>query len=185
MRVRARALVVASLLSLVGCNATKNPITPKGTELFALSQSKATRAEFVKATVGAKTSKDFVVNVHPDGTVPFTVDVHVVFASVDLVEGGKTTHHTAPIEMRATVGDNTGWDLGGSCEEGPSYQMGPLDDAGVMISPEPLIQDCVVRHHRIEGTVFESSWQLGFHLQAYGDGKLEPFPDDGIEIKAK
>ena len=175
----------ALLLSLAACNSTKNPITPKGTSLFAWDPSKATHEGFSAATIGSKTTKDFTVTVRPQGSIPFTLDLHVVTAPVDFVETGKSVHHTAPVEITAAVGDNSGWELSGKCGEGPYYQMGPVDDAGLMITPEAMMQSCSIHHHRQEGTIFESDWQLAFTLNVFGDGKVEAFPADGIEIKAK
>ena len=80
----------ALLLSLAACNSTKNPITPKGTSLFAWDPSKATHEGFSAATIGSKTTKDFTVTVRPQGSIPFTLDLHVVTAPVDFVETGKS-----------------------------------------------------------------------------------------------
>ncbi len=180
-----RALLLGPLLALAACNSTKNPITPKGTVILDWDHTKATRATFAKATVGQTTTKEFVVTVRPQGSMPFTIDLHVVLAPVEFVEGGATVHHTAPVEIKATVDGNTGWKLGGKCLEGPNYPMGSLDDAGAMTTPEAMVQGCSIRYDRIEGTIFESSYQLGSQLNIYGNGTVEPFPDEGVEIKPK
>ncbi|MEO8797821.1 MAG: hypothetical protein ABI551_08050, partial [Polyangiaceae bacterium] len=138
---------------------------------------------FAKATVGRTTTKDFVVTVRPQGSIPFTVDLHVVLAPVEFVEGGATVHHTAPVEIKATVDINTGWQLGGKCLDGPNYPMGPVDDAGAMVAPEAMVQECSLSYNRIEGTIFESSYQLGSDLNVHGNGTVEAFPADGVDIK--
>lgn len=178
-----RALLIAAVLALAACNSTKNPITPKGTVLLDWDHTKATRAAFAKATIGSKSTKDFIVTIRPKGSIPFALDLHVVLARVELVEGGVTVHHTAPVEIKATVDSNTGWELGGKCLDGPNYQMGPVDDAGAMVSPEAMVQDCSLSYHRIEGTIFESSYELGSDLNVYGNGTVEAFPADGVDIK--
>jgi hypothetical protein len=161
---------------LLACNATQNPVTSNGTSLFEWDYTKATRTGFAKATVGARTPKDFVVDVKPKDTPPFQLDVHVDFAPVDFEEGGKVVHHTAPVAIKASVKDNTGWKLTGSCQEGPNYQM----DASLA-----MLQDCNIGEHRIAGTVLKSSWDIGFTLDIYGDGTIKPFPADDVTITPK
>ena len=62
MRISVLALSSAVLL---GC-APGNPVTPAGTSLFEWDPSKATRATFKAATIGARTSKDHKVTLGRD-----------------------------------------------------------------------------------------------------------------------
>lgn len=167
---------------LVACNATHNPVTSAGTVLLEWDNTLATRADFAKATVGARTTKDFIVNVTPKDTPPIALDLHVEFAPVDFEQGGKMRHHTAAVAIKVTVKDNTGWELSGKCDD-PNYQFGPFDDGGAMQAPSAMIQDCSISEHRIAGTVLKSSWAIGFTLNLYGDGTVKSFPDTDVEIR--
>lgn len=173
--------IVVFALALAACNSTKNPVTKSGTTLFEWDYTKASRAPFAAATVGTRTSKDFLVDVHVKDTPPFSVLVHADFAPVDFVEDGKPRHHTAPVAIKATVKDNDGWDLSGKCDEGPSYPMA-VDDAGALTAPLAMVQDCLISHHRKTSM---SSWELGFTLNVYGDGTMKPFPPEDVTITPK
>ena len=177
-------LALLAVVAFAACNATKNPVTSNGTTLVDWDYTKATRAGFAKATVGARTSKDFVVDSKPEGAPPIQFDVHVELAPVDFEEGGETVHHTAPVAIKISVKDNTGWDLAGKCEEGPNYQFGPVDAKGRMETPAAMREDCDVSEHRHQGTVLERTWQIGFTLNLYGDGNVKPFGEN-VTVRPK
>ncbi len=174
-----RALMV---VFIAACNATQNPVTTTGTELFSWDNTKASRPGVVKAVVSAHTTKDFVVTHTHDGAPPITFDVHVEVAPIDFEEAGKPVHQTSPVVITAKVKDNAGWELSGKCDDGPHYQMPSVTADGHLETPLGMRQDCHIREHRVAGAVFKSSWTVGFTLTAYGDGKLEPFPSDGVTV---
>ncbi len=182
---RVKTWMTLALGVLFACNSTHNPVTANGTVIVDWDTSKATRAGFAKATIGPRTAKDFVVEVTQKDTPPFELDLHVDVAPIDFEEGGKTVHQTAAVAVKATVKENTGWDLSGKCDDGPNYQMGPVDDAGAMHSPAAMIQDCPISEHRTAGAVLKSTWAIGFTLNIYGDGTVKAFPADGVKIRPK
>ncbi|MGZ3477134.1 MAG: hypothetical protein ACXWUG_26460 [Polyangiales bacterium] len=165
---------------LAGCAPAK-PVTPAGTVLFEWDASRATRAAFRGATIGARTTKDFTVTL--DEKAPFVVSLHVEVAPVEFEESGKKITQTAPVSMRATVKSNDAWQLSGKCAEGPNYKMGPVTPSGVMIAPPGMLQDCSISFHRESGVLFKSSWQLGRSLIVSGDGTVKAFPTDGVKIE--
>src|SRR4051812_16798864 len=121
-KVLARFAILGVLgLAAVGCEKS-TPVTPPGTVLFDWDQPKATRAEFAKATVGARTAKDYTVTVSPQDAPPFKLALHVETAPVDFSEGSKPVHQVSPVALKVTVKDNTGWELSGKCHDGPNYQ---------------------------------------------------------------
>ncbi len=176
----ARTLLI--LACVVGCNATKNPVTATGTELFSWDNTKSSRPGVVKAVVGAHTTKDYVVMDAREGAPPITVDVHVEVAPIDFEEAGHPVHQTSPVAIRATVKDNTGWELAGKCDDGPNYQMPSVNADGGLDTPLGMRQDCMISEHRTAGTVLKSTWAVGFTLDFYGDGKVVPFPAEGITV---
>ncbi|MEO7112044.1 MAG: hypothetical protein ABI183_16495 [Polyangiaceae bacterium] len=180
-----RVSLVVLLFCFAACDSTDNPVTPKGTVILDWNSTQATRKTFSTATIGAKTSKDFHVVVHPQATPPFLLDLHVELAPVDFLEGEKPVHQTSAVAIKITTGDNLGWQLAAKCEDGPNYQMGGVDDAGVMLSPLGMVQDCTVTEHRIAGTLFKSSWDIGSTFVIYGDGRVTASPEDEVTVTAK
>jgi hypothetical protein len=173
------------LFCFAACDSTDNPVTPGGTVILDWNATQATRKTFSAATIGAKTAKDFNVVVHPQAAPPFRFDLHVDVAPVDFVESGKPVHQTSAVAITITTGDNGGWELAGKCEDGPNYQMGGVDDAGVMQSPLGMVQECIVTEHRIAGTLFKSTWDIGSTFVIYGDGRVTASPDDEVTVTAK
>jgi hypothetical protein len=177
-----RALVLALV---AGCNSTHNPVTAAGTTLFSWDHTKSSRVGVSKATVGARTAKDYVVTSTHENAPPHSIDLHVEVAPLDFDEAGHTVHQTSPVTIEAKVKDNTGWDLSGSCEQGPNYQMPFAGADGGLETPLGMREDCRVSEHRQAGTVFTSSWAVGYTLEIYGDGKIKPFPADGVTVTAR
>lgn len=161
---------------VIACNTTQNPVTSSGTTLFDWEYTRATRPGFAKATVGARTAKDFVVDVKPKRSPPFRVDVHVDVATVDYVEHKENEHHIAPVAIKASVTENTGWQLSGSCREGPNEEHR---------TPLLMTEECSITGDRVAGTLLKSSSNVGFALHIHGDGTVEPFPGDDVTVTPK
>jgi hypothetical protein len=158
-------------------------VTASGTLLVEWDSSKATRTDFAKATVGARTPKDYTVTVSHKDAPPFKLAVHLETAPVDYTEGGKPVHQLAPVAIKVTVKDNTGWDLSAECHEGPNYQMPSVGPDGGLVTPLGMLQDCLVREHREAGILPHRSWAVGFTLNAHGDGTIKAFPAADVKIE--
>jgi hypothetical protein len=156
-----------------------------GTSLFSWDNTKSSRPGVVKAAVGAHTTKDYVVTASREGAPPISLDVHVEVATIDFEEAGHPVHQTSPVVITAKVKDNTGWELSGKCEDGPHYQMPSVSADGGLDTPLGMRQDCNISEHRVAGAVFKSTWGVGFMLDVYGDGKVDPFPSEGITVTAR
>jgi hypothetical protein len=178
----ARRVRAAILLLFVACNATHNPITAPGTVLIDWDNTKATRPGVKTATVGPHIPMNYQVSVAHEGAPDITYDLHLELAPLDYEEGGTHAHHLAAVVIKATVKDNTGWDLSGDCESGPDYQMGAIDTkTGQMDAPLAMIERCMLHEHRVAGRVFKSSWAVGTWLEIYGDGTVKSM-SDGVTI---
>jgi hypothetical protein len=173
---------LALLLLLASCGKS-NPVTPPGTVLVDWDASKATRAEFAKATIGARAAKDYTFTVSPKDTPPYTLTVHVELADVDYVEAGNPVHQRAPVAIKATIKSNTGWELSGACGDGPNYKMPSIAPDGGFLTPMGMMQECTIREHRLAGMIFTSSWDIGFTIIANGDGEIKGFPDTDVRIE--
>jgi hypothetical protein len=169
------------LLGATACGSS-TPVTAKDTVLFEWELAKASRADVRSATIGAHTTKDFKVRI-VKGEAPFTLLVHLETADIDYEEGGRKVSQRAPIALRAVVAFNDAWDLGGSCEDGPNYQMPSAGPDGGLVTPRGMLQGCRVKYHRRAGTIFTSEWSLGTTLEAHGDGTLSAFPAEDAVIE--
>lgn len=178
-----RTLAAAALAcSALGCGQS-NAVTPAGTVLAEWDSTKASRAPFAKATIGARTSKDVKVRAAPKDTPPFELVVHVETASVDFVEDGKDVHQQAPVAIKIAVKDNTGWELSGKCLDGPNYKMPSVGPGGELVTPLGMSQDCQISQHRRAGLIFKSEWHVGFSLIFHGDGTIKAFPAQDVTIE--
>jgi hypothetical protein len=170
-----------ALLFTAACGGS-TPVTPSGTVLFEWELSKASRLDVRKAAVGTRVVRDFKVT-FTQGEAPFVVDVRVEAAPIDYDEEGAKVHQESPVAIKASVKDNPAWELSGSCQDGPHYQMPAAAPDGGLVTPMGMIQSCMVKYHRKAGTIFTSEWDLGTTLSAYGDGSLEAFPADDAKIE--
>ena len=170
------------LLLLLGCGKS-NPVTANGTVLFEWDTTKSTRFPAATVVGAPRTSKDYTVTVSEPDTPPFALTLHVEIAPVDFTEAGQPVHQVSPVALEATVKSNTGWKLSGKCSDGPNYKMPSIGPDGGTVTAQGMIQDCTVKHDRMAGMIFQSSWQLGFTLNVIGDGKVEAFPDTHVKIE--
>jgi hypothetical protein len=182
MRAALFILAAAASFATAACNKTSTPVTATGTVLVEWDHTKASRADFAKATVGPRTAKDYTFTVSPKGAPSFQLAVHVETATVDYKEGTSDIHQLAPVAMKVTVKDNTGWELSGKCHDGPNYQMPSVGPDGGLVTPLGMSQECLISEHRRAGAVFESSWEVGTSVIAEGDGKVKAFPDTDVKI---
>jgi hypothetical protein len=115
---------------------------------------------FRAASVGPRTPKDVKVTI-TNGDAPFVVDVHIETATVDFAEGSTMVHQTAPVKFSATVKSNPAWELSGACQDGPNYQMPSVGSDGGFVTPQGMMQNCIINYHRVGGLVFKDEWTLG------------------------
>lgn len=167
------ALVLAA--SALGC-VDKLPVTPPGTTLFEWQIANATRESVRTATIGARKSFDKKVVVKRASS-PFTVDVHIETAEIDFEEGGKKVHQVSPVLLRAKVAGNEKWSLSGKCQDGPHYNMPSVGAAGELVTPQGMIQSCLLKYDLNDGVIFKSRYQLGLNMQIFGDGTISALGD--------
>lgn len=175
---------LALFLLLLGCGKS-NPVTAGGTVLVDWDASKSSRPEFAKAAIGPRTSKDFTITVSHKDTPAYTLTAHVDFADVDFIESGGPVHQRAPVAMKVTVKENTGWELtAGKCNDGPNYKMPGVGPDGGLVTPLGMSQECMIKEHRQAGIIFSGSWDIGFSVIGKGaENAIEAFPDSDVKIQ--
>lgn len=169
--------------TLVACSTTHNPVTAPGTMVLDWDSSKAARAPVKTAVIGARTSKDYVIEVARNGAPPLSYDLHLELAPIDFDEDGQRAHHTTAVVVKLKVKDNAAWEVSGKCDEGPDYQFGPVDAQGHMTAPPAMVQPCYIHEHHIGGRVFKDSWDVGTSLEIFGDGKVEASPREEVSVR--
>jgi hypothetical protein len=103
---------------------------------------------------------------------------------VDYVEAGSSVHQRAPVAMKVTIKENTGWELSGKCSDGPHYKMPGVGPDGGLVTPIGMSQECPIKEHRAAGIVFTGTWDIGFSVIGMGgEGKIEAFPDREVKIE--
>lgn len=163
-----RLLVLALIVLSPACKSTTT--TPPGTDVVRWDKSMATRESVPGAKeLGERATTDRKVVVHPDLKGPVTLKLHIVTAPIELVES-RTSRHTTPVEIRATIDANDDWTINGKCDRGPDYQTGPVDGKGVMTSPEAMVLSCFV-DMKYASTFRDLSTLL--RLVIKGDGTVE------------
>lgn len=178
---RHRIILASFACAALGC-VERLPVTPPGTTLFEWELASATRSAVRTATIGPRKSMDKKL-VITEGDAPFTVDLHLETAEIDFEEAGQKVRQVAPVLLRAKVSGNDKWSLSGRCLDGPNYQMPAAGPGGELVTPQGMIQDCSIKHHRNEGLLLKSSYQLGVMLQIHADGTITALPPDRVRVE--